>query len=58
MSKFPIRINEIEPDNKIVLSKFKFSCDQVRQHLYLILSLKEANFIIRSLIRYSYLVHP
>tara|TARA_R110002096_G_scaffold29422_5_gene88518 strand:+ start:2067 stop:2831 length:765 start_codon:yes stop_codon:yes gene_type:complete len=29
MSKFPIRINEIEPDNKIVLSKFKFSCDEV-----------------------------
>ena len=27
MNKDIIRISEVEPDNKIVLSKFKFSCD-------------------------------
>jgi AAA+ ATPase superfamily predicted ATPase len=29
MSKSNMRISEIEPDNKIVLSKFKFSCDDI-----------------------------
>ena len=33
MNRRPLRISEVEPDNKIVLSKFNFSCDEIDESI-------------------------